>query len=189
MNSTEIPLFMDFEASSLHLENSYPIEVAWSLEDGKIESHLICPDNLGGWTDWDNYAESDIHRITREMLTEEGKPPAWVASRMNEILANKVLLTNGYDYDFDWCHKLFKAAKVPMTFNLGCSNHVFSLKLSSTLEPSLEDVLLDKPVQKESIDKMLGLISQQAWQGLTGRHRAAVDMQQLINMWRIICQK
>ena len=45
-----IPSFIDFEASSLTVK-SYPIEVAWNLEDGTIESHLISPagvPDLGG---------------------------------------------------------------------------------------------------------------------------------------------
>lgn len=35
-------IFVDFEASSLN-PDSYPIEVAWSIPDDSIESHLISP--------------------------------------------------------------------------------------------------------------------------------------------------
>jgi len=121
-------LFIDFGASSLG-SSSFPIEVAWSAEDGSIESCLISPKGIIGWTDWDDYAESDVHKVSRQQLDDEGKTPLWVASRMNEALKGKVLLSNAVMYDWDWCDSLFKAASLRMEFKIGDALHVFGRHL------------------------------------------------------------
>ncbi|HEY7545418.1 MAG TPA: hypothetical protein VID27_11070 [Blastocatellia bacterium] len=100
-----IPCFLDFEASSLAME-SYPIEVAWSLEDGSIESHLISPASVVDWTDWDAEAEK-VHGIPRDEIIAHGKPPAWVCQRMNEQLAGKTLYTDAPRFDGRWLARLF----------------------------------------------------------------------------------
>lgn len=177
------PLFIDFEASSLGVK-SYPIEVAWSMGDGTIESHLIKPDAVEDWTDWDPFAES-LHAITREQLAIEGKEPKWVAQRMNEVLEGKVLLTNAYEYDLDWCETLFKASGEYMLFNLGDAWHVMGRQLF--IEPSLENVMLEQPVSAQKTYDELTKISQSAWKNVEGgQHRASVDVQQLIEMWKIV---
>ncbi len=177
-------LFIDFEASSLG-SSSYPIEVAWSLEDGSIESHLINPCPISEWTDWSVDSEA-VHQISRNQLLEEGKHPKWVAERMNDTLNSKVLLSNAYEFDLDWCDTLFRAAEEEMTFKIGCSHHVFSRHIAIKLKPSIEDVILDRKVQKETIDKYLNEIAVTAWENLPERHRAAVDVEQLIRMWALI---
>ena len=108
-----------------------------------------------------------------------------MAQRMNAVLADKVLLTNAYENDLDWCETLFKAADEIMHFKLGDAWHVMGRK--SFIEPSLEDIILCQPVSPQKINNELTKISQFAWQNLEGgRHRASVDMQQLIEMWEII---
>ena len=54
-------LFVDFEASSLHV-GSFPIEAAWVREDGVGEAHLITPED--DWHEW-SYASESIHGISR----------------------------------------------------------------------------------------------------------------------------
>jgi len=180
------PLFIDFEASSLN-SDSYPIEVAWSLEDGSIESHLINVHAIKSWRDWDPYAQ-DIHGISKQKLFEEGKHPKWVAQRMNEVLTDKVLLTNAYEFDLDWCETLFKAADEYMYFNFGDSWHVFGRQLNQQSTP--DNVLLEKSVSSQRLYEQLTQISEQAWKKVAGKqHRAGVDVQQLIEMWTIIYLK
>ena len=177
------PLFIDFEASSLN-SNSYPIEVAWSLEDGSIESHLINPYAIKEWRDWDPVAQS-IHGLSKQRLWQEGKDPKWLAQRMNEVLADKVLLTNAYEFDLDWCETLFKAADEYMYFNLGDAWSVMGKQLLS--DSSVENRLLDQTVSSQKLYDELTEISKQAWRNVEGeQHRASVDVQQLIEMWTII---
>jgi hypothetical protein len=140
--------------------NSYPIEVAWSLEDGSIESHLINPYAVDSWKDWDRQAQA-IHGLSRTKLAEEGKHPKWVAQRMNEVLADKVLLTNAHAFDLDWCETLFKAADEYMYFTFGDAWHVIGRQLN--IEPSIDNVYLDEPVSSQRLYDELTKISKQAW--------------------------
>ena len=85
-----LPLFIDFEASSLS-GKSYPIEVAWSDREGNIESWLINPEHYpASWTDW-NPGSERLHGLSRAYLAEHGTPPLKVAQRMNEQLKDQVL--------------------------------------------------------------------------------------------------
>jgi len=183
MTNNKLPLFIDFEASSLNVD-SYPIEVAWSVESGSIESHLINPYSVDSWTDWEPAAQ-EIHGLSRQRLSEEGREPKWVAKRMNEVLAGKTLLTNAYEFDLDWCETLFKAANEKMDFKFGDAWTVMGRKLK--LEPTLQDVMLDKPASAQAVYDELRSISKLAWGRAKGeRHRAAVDVQQLQDMWDIV---
>jgi len=69
--TTQMPRFLDIEASSLS-NISYPIEIAWFDGQGNIESYLISPNPIGEWTDWDYYAQHEIHGISRAMCSEKG---------------------------------------------------------------------------------------------------------------------
>ncbi|NOQ94590.1 MAG: hypothetical protein GQ547_08165 [Methylophaga sp.] len=177
----EQPLFIDFEASSLNMA-SYPIEVAWSMEDGSIESHLINPYAIDSWTDWEPDSQA-IHGLSRKLLLKQGKQPKWLAQRMNEVLSGKVMLSNGYEFDLDWCETLFKAGDEEMQFKLGDTWHVFGRKINTTLFVDGK-----KPEDRASaIYKVLTDISEQAWKQVEGKqHRAGTDVQQLIEMWKIV---
>lgn len=101
-----LPCFIDFEASSLG-SKSYPTEVAWSLPDGRIESHLVNPYAIEEWTDWDPVAQG-LTGISRRLLREEGRHPAWVCARMNEVLAGRCLYTDAVGFDRFWLGRLFE---------------------------------------------------------------------------------
>jgi hypothetical protein len=113
-----IPCFMDFEASSLDIPASYPIEVAWLNSTGSIEAYLINPEPIATWHNWEP-ASQEIHGISREYLIENGKPPAWVARRMNESLSGQTVYWDGGIYDSHWCAMLFTAAEMVPTFYSG----------------------------------------------------------------------
>jgi len=100
-----LPLFMDFEASSLSID-SYPIEVAFSDEKGNIESYLIKPE--ADWTDWSGISEHNIHGISREQLSKEGQTTEWVVGRMRGKLKGKTVYVDGGQYDEYWAERLFE---------------------------------------------------------------------------------
>jgi hypothetical protein len=112
-----LPCFIDFEASSLSPE-SYPIQVAWSLPDGRVFDHFIDPRGVSSWTDWDDDAEWEIHRISRALLHDVGAPPQKVAVRMNAMLAGMTLYADGLPYDQLWLDTLFEASGLRPAFRL-----------------------------------------------------------------------
>lgn len=112
--ANEVPTFIDFEASSLDLVASYPIEVGVCLPDGSVKSWLIKPHVL--WRDWSERA-ARIHGIERETLEDEGCEIAEVAAELNNLLSGEVYC-DAWTFDSFWLHRLFKAAKVKPSFNL-----------------------------------------------------------------------
>jgi hypothetical protein len=108
------PAFIDFEASSLDLIASYPIEVGICMPDGTLHSWLISPHVL--WQDWSDSAEQ-IHGITRPTLEAEGVAVSEVAQALNELLPDQVFC-DAWTFDSFWLHRLFRAAGVRPAFQL-----------------------------------------------------------------------
>lgn len=108
------PIFIDFEASSLDLISSYPIEVGVASKSGGVKSWLIRPAPL--WHDWSIEAEH-LHGITREHLAAEGINAVDVAQMLNQCIPD-VCYCDAWSYDSFWFHRLFKAARVKPTFRI-----------------------------------------------------------------------
>ncbi len=114
MTTEPSPAFIDFEASSLDLIASYPIEVGICLPDGALHSWLIQPHVL--WQDWSESAEN-IHGITRHTLEQEGTPVSEVAANLNRLLVGQVFC-DAWTFDSFWLHRLFRAANTRADFQL-----------------------------------------------------------------------
>ncbi|MFO7839721.1 MAG: hypothetical protein R6X08_09515 [Desulfosalsimonadaceae bacterium] len=97
-------IIIDFEASSLR-KNSYPIEVAWGDSTDNIQSYLLNPDYMEGWTDW-NPESHEYHGLTREELRRLGEDPRQVAGRMVEELAEEGVYSDEPHYDIRWKNRL-----------------------------------------------------------------------------------
>jgi hypothetical protein len=166
------PLFLDFEASSL-ASASYPIEVAWSRADDSVESHLISPAGIMAWTDWSIVAQR-LHGLSREQLLTDGRPPAWVARRMNEQLAGQTLYSDNPDYDGFWLEELFrKAAGLKPAFSL---LHIDEL-LIGLVCPEITD-----RVRTQSRIKAMKQIARRE---VVGQHRASLDVKYLLALYAL----
>ncbi len=108
------PTFIDFEASSLNLIESYPIEVGICPPSGEPVSWLIQPHVL--WKDWSESAER-VHGIRQEALQQEGLQVSRVTQLLNQHLSGTVYC-DAWTFDSFWLHRLYKAAKVTPTFKL-----------------------------------------------------------------------
>jgi hypothetical protein len=170
-----IPCFLDFEASSLSME-SYPIEVAWNLEDGTIESHLISPAGIADWTEWDAEAEK-IHGIRREELIAGGKQSAWVCQRMNEQLAGRVVYTDAPRFDGRWLLRLFEAGGIAHQFRIDDSDDLFVSLISPNVSGRVWGLV------------KLWQMKQEARRLAPGRHRAAWDVEYLVRLWELASEE
>jgi hypothetical protein len=167
-----IPSFLDFEASSLR-PNSYPIEVAWNTADGSVESHLISPAGNPEWFDWDPESET-VHGIPRTELLDHGEPPSSVCDFITQRLTAEVVYTDAPDYEAKWLRELFTASRKPLPpFNL---RHVDQLLIQM--------ICPDEDARPYGLIK-IGWLKQQARQQCTRRHRAAWDVEYLIQLWRL----
>ncbi len=163
-SAAALPLFLDFEASSLG-HKSYPIEVAWSYPDGRIEAWLIDPSGVPGWSDWDAEVERTVHGISRAALSIIGRSPRWVARRLNARLAGQTVYCDGGELDEFWRYRLFQAAGLRPSFQLREVGDLFERYRPA---PALE------------------VLARNARAVAGQRHRAALDVGCLQLLWALI---
>jgi len=169
-----IPRFLDVEASSLSMD-SYPIEVAWSDKQGKIESHLINPYSVEYWTDWDFNAQQ-IHGISRKQCREKGVHPRFLCGRMSKsIEPGETIYADGGPFDEGWVDVLFGEGS-----DLGYAK--FKIIHSDTVMlPLLQKIESDN----RKCWQLYEQLKLEARKMVDGRHRATVDVQYLIELYRL----
>ncbi|MGM0768221.1 MAG: hypothetical protein ACQEV6_09355 [Pseudomonadota bacterium] len=159
MNSDIHPAFIDFEASSLDLIASYPIEVGICLPDGQLHSWLVRPHVL--WRDWSDSAEQ-IHGIDRKTLEAEGTPVAEVARELNRLLPGQVFC-DAWTFDSFWLHRLFRVAGMTPEFQLESISMLLNSAQVRHWSAMRQDVIrqLGLPVHRAAND---ALILHKTWQ-------------------------
>ncbi len=190
MIGASVPVFYDCEASSI---GGLPIEIGWAFADiatGKIvsESHLIkSPANWDIEPVWDPDAEK-LHRISRDQLIAQGKPPIEIVNRMNTVLAGRKLYSNSPVDDERWLFKMWEDAGVP-AFTVG----------------ERQTIALPAPkfaIRKMHAGKLIGRIATKlGWDAsdfksakaeaahlAPRKHRAEADARHLAQLWLIIAR-
>ncbi len=173
--SLMLPRFLDIEASSLNAD-SYPIEIAWSNAFGDIECHLINPDTVEIWTDWDFYAQDEIHGISKAMCHASGLHPQEICALMDQsIKSGEIIYADGGRYDENWVDVLYGAGSECgfANFKIVHSDAVM-LPLLKKIEPDNRKCwYLYEKLKAEARD----FVKEQ--------HRATVDVQYLIELWKL----
>lgn len=114
---------LDFEASSLGDERSYPIEAGLAIAAAadppiRVWSSLIRP--AAAWVasgDW-SARSAAVHGIAPRDL-DMGGSPAEVATALNERAAGiPIIWCDGGEYDAHWLRRLYEAARIRPTFRL-----------------------------------------------------------------------
>lgn len=116
------PFIIDIEASGFG-PYSYPIEIGLALEPGTKYCSLIAP--APDWTHWDAGAEK-VHRVPRDILETYGKPAAQVAHKLNELLENRVVYSDGWVVDKPWLIQLFTQVATPQRFSISPLEQILS---------------------------------------------------------------
>lgn len=109
-----LPYIIDVEASGFGPQ-SYPIEVGVVLGGEKRYCRLIKP--AAHWTYWCPEAEIQ-HQISRQLLEEKGSELHQVAVELNQLLADKIVYSDGWVVDQPWMIELFATAGVAMEFRI-----------------------------------------------------------------------
>lgn len=111
-------IIFDIEASGLSRE-SYPIEIAWqdSANSENFDSFLINP--ADAWRHWDEYAENEIHHISRDTLLLKGISIIEACARLNKQLFGKTIYSDAIEHDQRWMLKLFNEAGINPDFYFG----------------------------------------------------------------------
>lgn len=163
MTIKNYPAFIDFEASSLDLVASYPIEVGVCMPDGSLHSWLIRPHVL--WLDWSESAER-VHGIARDTLVQEGTPIFEVAAALNELLTGQIFC-DAWAFDSFWLHRLFKTANLRPTFQLESISMLLDSEQIQHWSEFRQLVIgeLGLPVHRAAND---ALILHKTWEEITG---------------------
>lgn len=167
MTTDSQPAFIDFEASSLDLIASYPIEVGLCMPDGTLHSWLIAPHVL--WQDWSDSAER-IHGISRTTLEAEGASVQEVAHRLNALLPEQVFC-DAWTFDSFWLHRLFRAAKVRPEFQLESISMLLNTQQVRKWSAVRQDVIVELglPVHRAAND---ALILHKTWERISSEDSA-----------------
>ncbi len=110
----EPALFIDIEASSPD-EDGYPICIAWSSEDGVINSALIIPED--DWVDWD-FSYQHSQGLTREHLFDQGDTALDVIKALTRDLGDETVYVDGLDLDEEWLTRLFESFDMDVPFHI-----------------------------------------------------------------------
>lgn len=168
------PRFLDIEASSLSVK-SYPIEVAWSDTAGNITSYLINPYSVADWTDWD-YEAQQLHGISRKECRENGVHPSFLCQKLDQsILPKESVYADGGQIDQDWIDVLYSA---------GSKRRVsaFSVIHSDVI---MLPLLIAQETDPQRRWQLYEQLKHDARQQTPGRHRAANDVQYLIELFSL----
>jgi hypothetical protein len=164
------PAFIDFEASSLDLIASYPIEVGVCMPDGALHSWLIQRHVL--WQDWSDAAQN-IHGISRARLKEEGMLVSDVARALNRCLPEQVFC-DAWTFDSFWLHRLYRAAGIAPEFQLESVSTLLDPDQVRQWSGIRQQVIgeLGLPVHRAAND---ALILHKTWERVTCQGEAAVQ--------------
>jgi len=169
-----MPRFLDIEASSLN-DSSYPIEIAWSDPYGNIESHLINPYFIDHWTDW-SFKSQQIHNISRKELREKGISPMAICDHMvDSISSGEIIYADGGIFDENWINVVFKQGS-----DAGVSH--FTVVHSDTILIPLLEKIENDPRKRW---KLYENLKNEARKMVDGQHRAKVDVEYLIELWKL----
>jgi hypothetical protein len=178
-------IFIDFEASSLWAGGSYPIEVGWCDVDGNGAGVLIRHNN--GWCpDW-SWQSEQVHRITRQMLADQGLPAVDVARHLLSVVGapDVLLVSDAPDFDSRWLRSLLDTAGRTMPLRpLKDLDEVLGLECLPLLglplsEMAVADLALDIVVRAQEAE---GRVTRR-------RHRALEDAQGLAFRYRFVRQE
>lgn len=169
-------LFVDVEASSLQ-EGGFPIELAWVMDDGTHESHLIRPEN--GWRVWCARA-ARVHGLTPAVLQACGQPAAVVARRFVQVARGRRVVSDAVAFDAAWLSMLCTAANLATPALLPVQ-----LAYAKAVAPLL-DPAAPRPVQARMALDLVACHEHHENTRNRPRHRALPDAWSLWRTWRAI---
>ena len=108
---------IDLESSGIS-KNAFPIEVGW-YGSGLEGSILIKPTEE--WLSngfWCEYAEKNLHGISKVLLKNKGLEVHIAALKLNEILKDKVVVSDIVEFDGIWLTQLYEQADINPSFRL-----------------------------------------------------------------------
>lgn len=137
-----IPHFLDIEFFQ-NDELFFPTAIAWSLEDGRMKTVVIEPDE--SWLPAD--AELDDDELL--YLREQGVPLIELARVLHEDLPDKTVYTDGLDPDETLVDLIFDAVRMPVPFELAPVEELIPGIDRDTLEDHRRDLMFEQSLEPQ----------------------------------------
>ncbi|MFW5825085.1 MAG: hypothetical protein ACOCVV_08980 [Marinobacter sp.] len=139
---TGIPHFLDIE----FFQNDdlfFPTAIAWSLDDGRMKTVVIEPDE--SWLPRD--AELDENELL--YLREQGVPLIELARALHEDLPDQQVYTDGLDPDETLVDLIFDAVRMPVPFELAPLDDLIPGIDRDTLEDYRRELMFEQGLEPQ----------------------------------------
>lgn len=137
-----IPHFLDIEFYQ-NDELFFPTAMAWSLDDGRMKTVVIEPDE--SWLPVD----ADLAEEELRYLREQGVPLIELARALHEDLPDQQVYTDGLDPDETLIDLIFDAVGMPVPFELAPLEELMPGMDRDTLEDHRRNLMFEKGLEPQ----------------------------------------
>lgn len=106
-----LPRFLDIEYCQTD-EALFPVAISWSLDDGRMKTVVIEPDD--SWFDDDSLPVD----LDRRYLEEQGVPLIEIARELHQDLPDQTVYVDGLDPDEILVDRMFTAVEMEAPFEI-----------------------------------------------------------------------
>ena len=137
-----IPHFLDIEFYQ-NDELFFPTAMAWSLDDGRMKTVVIEPDE--SWLPVD----ADLAEEELRYLREQGVPLIELARALHEDLPDQQVYTDGLDPDETLIDLIFDAVGMPVPFELAPLEELMPGMDRDTLEDHRRNLMFEQGLEPQ----------------------------------------
>ena len=141
-----LPRFLDIEYCQTD-DTLFPTAMSWSLEDGRLKTVVIAPQD--SWIPEDG----DLGDIDLLYLEETGVPVIELARELHQDLPDQTVFTDGMDPDEILVDLIFTAVSMEAPFEIAPITELITTSDTDSLEDRRRQLLFDEglePTQSEN---------------------------------------
>lgn len=131
-----LPRFLDIEYCQTD-EALFPVAISWSLDDGRMKTVVIEPDD--SWFDDDSLPVD----LDRRYLEEQGVPLIEIARELHQDLPDQTVYVDGLDPDEILVDQMFTAVEMEAPFEIASISELIPGLPAQELEDRRRQLLFD----------------------------------------------
>lgn len=135
-----LPRFLDIEYCQTD-DTVFPTAISWSLEDGRLKTVVIAPDD--SWIPEDG----DLGDVDLRYLEEQGVPIIELARELHQDLPDQTVYTDGMDPDEILIDLIFNAVAMEPPFELAPLTELITHLDADSLEDRRRQLLFDEGLE------------------------------------------
>ncbi|MDX1597568.1 hypothetical protein [uncultured Marinobacter sp.] len=135
-----LPRFLDIEYCQTD-DTVFPTAISWSLEDGRLKTVVIAPED--SWIPEDG----DLGDVDLLYLEEQGVPLIELARELHQDLPDQTVFTDGMDPDDILVDLIFTAVNMEAPFELAPITELITTFDTDSLEDRRRQLLFDEGLE------------------------------------------